>query len=107
MPILEGSTGACFIVRDKNGHALAYVYLEHEHGRRTAAKLLTRDEARRIAANIAKVPVPQPPSSAEDHNDGFIVEDWNPFTLGIPFRGSKTLIGLVLINEVCSRLPLL
>jgi hypothetical protein len=48
-----------------------------------------------------------PPWIVEDHNDGFIVEDWNPFTLGIPFRGSKTLIGLVLINEVCSRLPLL
>jgi hypothetical protein len=46
-----------------------------------------------------------PPRIVEDHNDGFIVEDWNPFTLGIPFRGS--LIGLVLINEVCSRLPLL
>jgi hypothetical protein len=107
LPILEGSTGACFIVRDKNGHALAYVYLEHEHGRRTAAKLLTRDEARRIAANIAKLQEPLPPWSVEDHNDGFIVEDWNPFTLGIPFRGSKTLIGLVLINEVCSRLPLL
>ena len=47
---------ACFIVRDANGQALSYVYYENEPGRRSVAKLLSRDEARRIASNIAKLP---------------------------------------------------
>ena len=46
----------CYIVRDANGQALAYVYFEEEPGRRAAAHLLTCDEARRIAANVAKLP---------------------------------------------------
>ena len=41
-----------FIVRDNNRMALAYV---EAPGRRSAAGLLTRDEARRIAANIGEV----------------------------------------------------
>jgi hypothetical protein len=44
------------VVRDHNGQQLASVYFEEEPGRRSAAKLLTKDEARRIAANIAKRP---------------------------------------------------
>jgi hypothetical protein len=48
--------GACFIVRDSNGQALSYVYYETGRGRCTAAALLARDEARRIAINMAKLP---------------------------------------------------
>jgi hypothetical protein len=49
-------TPNCFIVHDADGQQLAYVYYENEPGRRSAAKLLSEDEARRIAANIAKLP---------------------------------------------------
>jgi hypothetical protein len=47
---------AAFVVKDSAGQKLAYVYYEEEAGRRTSAKLLTKDEARRIALNIAKLP---------------------------------------------------
>jgi hypothetical protein len=46
----------CIIVWDRNGQALTYVYFEDDSRRRSAAKVLTRDDARQIAANIAKLP---------------------------------------------------
>jgi hypothetical protein len=54
--LIEELNNACFIVKDSTGQKLAYVYFEDEPGRRSAAKLLERDEARRIAVNIARLP---------------------------------------------------
>jgi hypothetical protein len=51
---IEEYNDACFIVIDASGQKLGYFYFEEEPGRRSAAKLLTKDEARRIAANVAK-----------------------------------------------------
>jgi hypothetical protein len=53
---VEEFNDACFVVTDSAGQKLAYVYFEDEPGRRSAAKLLSKDEARRIASNIAKLP---------------------------------------------------
>jgi len=53
---IEELNDACFVVIDSAGQKLAYVYFEEEPGRRSAAKLLTNDEARRIAVNLARLP---------------------------------------------------
>lgn len=50
----EGTESFC--IRDAKGQALAYVYFEDETVRRMSMGLLTYEEARRIAVNIAKLP---------------------------------------------------
>jgi hypothetical protein len=45
-----------FAIVDGDGQALVHVYHEDEPGRRMAMKRLTKDEAQRIAVNIAKLP---------------------------------------------------
>jgi hypothetical protein len=44
----------CFIVREANGQALAYIYFEDEPGRRAATRLMTRDEGSHLQC-ICKV----------------------------------------------------
>ena len=56
MPWSVEDVGAAYVVKDNNGQNLAYIYYEEEPGRRSSAKLLTKDEARRIATNFAKLP---------------------------------------------------
>jgi hypothetical protein len=48
-------TPNCFIVRDANGQALSLrLFMRSEPGLQSAAKLLSKDEARRIAVNIER-----------------------------------------------------
>ena len=47
---------ACFVVIDSSGQKLAFVYHQDEPNRRAAAKLPSKDQARQIEANIAKLP---------------------------------------------------
>jgi hypothetical protein len=45
-----------FKVIDATGQALAYIYGRETRDKADIAKVLTTDEARRVAANIAKLP---------------------------------------------------
>jgi len=48
---------ACCVLKDCKGQKkLAYVYFEKEPGRRSTAKPLAKDNARRIAVDFAKLP---------------------------------------------------
>jgi hypothetical protein len=58
-PWTAEETDACFIVRDANGLALGYFYFEEGPGRRSTANLLSKDEARWMTVNFAKLP-PRP-----------------------------------------------
>jgi hypothetical protein len=45
-----------YVVRDANGQALVYLYSRDSEAEAPQAKVLTADEARRIAINVAKLP---------------------------------------------------
>jgi hypothetical protein len=45
-----------YVVRDANGQAIAYIYSRENEAEARQAKVLTADEARRIAVNIARLP---------------------------------------------------
>jgi hypothetical protein len=49
---IEGS----YVVKDASGQSLAYVYGRETRADADTAKVLTLDEARRVASNIAKLP---------------------------------------------------
>jgi hypothetical protein len=44
-----------YVVRDANGQALAYLYSRDNPTEAVQAKMLTADEARRIAVNVARL----------------------------------------------------
>jgi hypothetical protein len=45
-----------YVVRYANGQALAYIYSRDDAIEALQAKMLTKDEARRIAINMARLP---------------------------------------------------
>jgi hypothetical protein len=55
-PWLAERISGGYIVRDANGQALAYVNSRANDAEAMQAKVLTEDEARRIAVNIARLP---------------------------------------------------
>jgi hypothetical protein len=52
----------CYKVVDANAQGLAFVYFREPADAAEVAKVLTRDDARRIAGNIAKLPGSYDPS---------------------------------------------
>jgi K+/H+ antiporter YhaU regulatory subunit KhtT len=45
-----------FVVKSASGQNLAYVYSEDEPGQRTVTKRITREDARRFATAISRLP---------------------------------------------------
>jgi hypothetical protein len=45
-----------FVGKDADGHSLTHILFEDNAARREIMKRLTKDEARRIAASVAKLP---------------------------------------------------
>jgi hypothetical protein len=53
--LVEEYRGIYYVIRDANNFAVADVYFENESGRRAAANLMSKDEARKMAAGIARL----------------------------------------------------
>ena len=81
---------ACFFVTDSGGQELAYIYYEDEPGRRSAAKQLTKDEARRIATNIAMLPESYCNLERTGRKEKAAIS--RPFKLGTSRRNKRSVI---------------
>ena len=55
-PWSVGELEHAFVVQDANGQAVADTYFRQDENEARQACVLMRDEARRIAANIARLP---------------------------------------------------
>jgi hypothetical protein len=45
-----------YVIRDANGQTLAYIYSREREAEALQAKVPTKDEARRIAVSVARLP---------------------------------------------------
>ena len=55
-PVAPTRSPGGYVVRDANGQALVYVYSRDNEAEALQAKVLMKDEARRIAVNVARLP---------------------------------------------------
>jgi len=56
LPFALIENGESFVVANAKGYPLAYVYHEDEPGWRTVTRRLTREDARKLATQIARLP---------------------------------------------------
>jgi hypothetical protein len=65
---VEEYRGISYIVRDANNFAVAYIYFEEDQLLRAGVNLMSKDEARKIAAGIARLPDLLGAAQREDGN---------------------------------------